>query len=77
MVVDETDWDSVRREDDDQKKNIVMLIHLFQLRLIYFNQEISRSHAMKNFHVQCNYFGKIQDTWWWPYTAEPCNVEKE
>jgi hypothetical protein len=70
MAVVETGWDGVRREDDDHKENIGMLINLFQVRSIYFNQEISR------FDIQCNNFSKLEDTWWWPYTAEPCNVEE-
>jgi hypothetical protein len=39
----------VRREDDDNKENIGMLINLFYLRSIYFNQEISRSYSIQNF----------------------------
>jgi hypothetical protein len=35
MVAVETGWDGVRREDDDRKENIAMLINL-----IKFNQEI-------------------------------------
>jgi hypothetical protein len=74
MVAVETGWDGVRREDDDRKENIGILINLFQFRSIYFNQEISRSHEIRNFYIQCNYINKILETWWWPYIAEPCNV---
>jgi hypothetical protein len=41
MVVVETGWDGVRREDEDHMDNIGMLINLFYLRSIHFNQEIS------------------------------------
>jgi hypothetical protein len=49
----------VRREDSDHKENIGMLINLFQLRSI---KEISRSHAIRNFDIQCNNFSNIEDT---------------
>jgi hypothetical protein len=50
----------VRGEDDDHKENIGMLINLFQLRSIYFNQEISRSYAIRNSDIQCNNFSKLE-----------------
>jgi hypothetical protein len=51
----------VRREDDDHKENIGMSINLFQFRSVYFNQEISLSHAKQNFNIQRKYFTKIED----------------
>jgi hypothetical protein len=51
----------VRREDDDHKEITGMLINLFYLRSIYFDQEISRSHVIRNFDTQCNKFSKIED----------------
>jgi hypothetical protein len=64
----------VRREDGNEE-NAGMLVNLFQLRSINFNKEISRSHAIRNFDIQCDNFSKIEDTRCWPYIAEPCNVE--
>jgi hypothetical protein len=75
MVAVETCWDGVRKEDDN-KDNIAMLINLLQIRSIYLNKEKSRSDAIWNSDIQCNNFSKIEDTWWWPYTAEACNVEE-
>jgi hypothetical protein len=43
--------DGVRKEDGDHKENIGMFINLFSLRSIYSNQEISRSHAIRNFNI--------------------------
>jgi hypothetical protein len=56
-------------------KNIKMLIN-FNLRLIYFNLEISYSHAICNFDVQCDDFSKIDNTWWWPSVAKTCSEEE-
>jgi hypothetical protein len=52
----------VKREDDDQKENFGILINLFSFRSIYFNHEISRSRAIRNFDIQCNNFSKIEGT---------------
>jgi hypothetical protein len=32
--------------------------------------------VIRNFDIQCNNFSMIEDTWWWLYSAEPCNVEE-
>jgi hypothetical protein len=53
----------VRREGDDHKGNIGVLINLFYLRSIYLNKEITLSHAIRNFDIQCNDFSKIEDVY--------------
>jgi hypothetical protein len=48
----------------------------FNLTSIYFNQEIPRSHAIRNFDTKCNNFGKTGSTWRWPYAVETCGQEE-
>jgi hypothetical protein len=36
----------------------------------------SHLHAIRKFDAQCTNISKIEDTWWWPYTAETCSVEE-
>jgi hypothetical protein len=31
---------------------------------------------IRNFDIQCNKYSKIEDTWWWPYTAETYSEEE-
>jgi hypothetical protein len=52
----------VGREDGGRKENIGLLINLFELMSIYFNQEISRSHATRNSDIQCYNFSKTEGT---------------
>jgi hypothetical protein len=50
------------RREDNHKENFGMLINLFELRSIYFNQDISRSHAIRIFDIECRNFNKIEKT---------------
>jgi hypothetical protein len=43
---------------------------------ILFLWEISRSHAISNFYIQCNNFSKIDNTWWWLYAVETCSEQE-
>jgi hypothetical protein len=52
-------------------KNIKILIIL--IKLIYYNDEILRLNAIRNFDIQCNNFNNL---WWRLCTAETRSDEK-